>query len=586
MKKIVFIVLHIFISFSVIGNNIFISPLTSGLENGVSWNNSFSYASLDQIISTLQPGDTLNISGGANLPRIIFNGVSGTSTLPIVVQGHDLGTGLPTHTGTWVMGGSARDAECGIRITNGSDFLVIKNFRILSESRGVLVDNTSENDGIHLINIGISIVNEGIKAYSMVNSSITNCTFIKYTKRGVRIEQNCFNLNLTDCIADGTAGDPLWRCDAFPFGFTLEAQPNIHDVTYRNCISQRNYHERGPSDYWNGDGFTAEPTSYNVKYFNCEAYENSDGGWDDKSAAAYLENCVSLRNKRAFRIWNVNGGSNPTILKNCLGAYSKSYGGSGSQVGLWTSGYTIADFCTFHNNASGAVSAETGTNCNLTVRNSVLSANLDFLPNYNSENHIMTECTLLIETSTASWISSVEAVNPQFENDSPSWRNLPITSFNNTLYGSTKGYYRGVEIVDNCPNDPLKTEPGNCGCGNSESSCIDCHGVVNGNAFIDLCNRCAGGTTGLTPCVTTNLINTSSNINEVQVYPNPFSSSVTISSNQDIDFIEIYNLEGLLLRRIVVQKNIIVFDPNLIKGVYLFKVISKHSLFIQKVIQD
>ncbi len=55
-----------------------------------------------------------------------------------------------------------------------------------------------------------------------------------------------------------------------------------------------------------------------------------------------------------------------------------------------------------------------------------------------------------------------------------------------------------LDCNDNCPNDPNKTEPGNCGCGTPEGACADCAGVDNGTAFIDGCGTCVGGTTGLT----------------------------------------------------------------------------------------
>ena len=40
-----------------------------------------------------------------------------------------------------------------------------------------------------------------------------------------------------------------------------------------------------------------------------------------------------------------------------------------------------------------------------------------------------------------------------------------------------------------------------CGiCNGNNSSCLDCAGVPNGNAFIDYCSDCAGGSTNIAPC--------------------------------------------------------------------------------------
>lgn len=52
---------------------------------------------------------------------------------------------------------------------------------------------------------------------------------------------------------------------------------------------------------------------------------------------------------------------------------------------------------------------------------------------------------------------------------------------------------------DACPNDINKTDPGNCGCGQQEGTCLDCAGVANGSASFDDCGVCSGGTTGIAP---------------------------------------------------------------------------------------
>ncbi len=54
---------------------------------------------------------------------------------------------------------------------------------------------------------------------------------------------------------------------------------------------------------------------------------------------------------------------------------------------------------------------------------------------------------------------------------------------------------------DNCLNDVNKTEAGNCGCGNTENSCLDCFGTANGTAFLDDCKVCVGGLTEKEACV-------------------------------------------------------------------------------------
>lgn len=58
-----------------------------------------------------------------------------------------------------------------------------------------------------------------------------------------------------------------------------------------------------------------------------------------------------------------------------------------------------------------------------------------------------------------------------------------------------------ADKTDLCPDDKNKTEPGNCGCGKTESSCMDCANVLNGTATLDACGVCIGGNTGKKSCV-------------------------------------------------------------------------------------
>ena len=69
-------------------------------------------------------------------------------------------------------------------------------------------------------------------------------------------------------------------------------------------------------------------------------YDCTDGGWDVKAHNVIYVNCIGLRSKRNFRMWN------HAFLYNCLSAYSFKRGGS---TGLWTLGDVHADRCTFHN---------------------------------------------------------------------------------------------------------------------------------------------------------------------------------------------------------------------------------------------
>ncbi|WP_018341668.1 discoidin domain-containing protein [Cytophaga aurantiaca] len=128
---------------------------------------------------------------------------------------------------------------------------------------------------------------------------------------------------------------------------------------------------------------------------------------------------------------------------------------------------------------------------------------------------------------------------------------------------------------DTCPLDALKTEPGNCGCGVTESSCIDCAGVANGTAALDVCNICSGGTTGIIPktdmseCTTTAVSNPSA-LKYVSVYPNPFAHTTTVDTKGASIRFYLYNASGALLETVMSDGETQIGE-QLKSGIYLVR---------------
>lgn len=128
---------------------------------------------------------------------------------------------------------------------------------------------------------------------------------------------------------------------------------------------------------------------------------------------------------------------------------------------------------------------------------------------------------------------------------------------------------------DACPIDVNKVAPGNCGCGNTEQSCMDCAGVPNGTASLDVCNVCSDGTTGITPKVnvnecTTTAITSPSGIEYISVYPNPFESQITIDpKGASINFY-IYDAAGLLVETVLLDSETQI-GQQLKSGIYLVR---------------
>jgi arabinogalactan endo-1,4-beta-galactosidase len=141
---------------------------------------------------------------------------------------------------------------------------------------------------------------------------------------------------------------------------------------------------------------------------------------------------------------------------------------------------------------------------------------------------------------------------------------------------------------DGCPTDPNKIAPGNCGCGKTEQSCLDCAGVPNGTAAMDSCGHCVGGTTGLTACsITTGTIGNIAGTSII-VYPQPFENNtlVELKNGGAIESISIYSSTGAL---VYVINNIndtkIELGENLSEGLYTIIIQTQQGIYSTRIIK-
>lgn len=77
-----------------------------------------------------------------------------------------------------------------------------------------------------------------------------------------------------------------------------------HDFRIERCSMRGFQWQRGAKKYWNGDGFSTERGNARFQFRQCAAWDNSDGGFDLKSTETTLDDCVSGRNARNFRLWS------------------------------------------------------------------------------------------------------------------------------------------------------------------------------------------------------------------------------------------------------------------------------------------
>lgn len=104
-------------------------------------------------------------------------------------------------------------------------------------------------------------------------------------------------------IQDVTASGTLTTgAHDLPVGISFA--DTAHDFRLERCTMRGFCWKRGERKYWNGDGFSTERGNARILFRQCAAWDNSDGGFDLKSTDTLLDDCISGRNARNFRLWS------------------------------------------------------------------------------------------------------------------------------------------------------------------------------------------------------------------------------------------------------------------------------------------
>lgn len=252
---------------------------------------------------------------------------------------------------------------------------------------------------------------------------IQNTSGRRYSKRHVRLGQGISKVSVVDSHADAEFLD-----GDFAVGFDVENP--ARNIEFIRCSSRANIYSL--SAYWNGDGFKAENETDDIRWINCSAFDNADGGFDIKTDNARLENIVALRNSRNIRIWSPKR----SVIKNALSSYAKHHGGENTPAGLWSAGAVDCRFCTLHNNSVQIQAENNQTGSWIRLNDSILSSDLQ-----NSGDWIIQEKGTRVKlVRTAQWKAGVSGTDPKYGPGADArWEGGQ--EFNSRLYGRKKGYY-------------------------------------------------------------------------------------------------------------------------------------------------
>ena len=340
------------------GNDVYVTPTSAGSKDGSSWDN----AAPGNGVGALQAA--WNATGEAKTCHV-GSGLYTQQSLQITAGGHDIhtpkrllgedtGGGLPVFRSTWTKDDPSHGASF-VEAAAGASYWWLQDLKV--EHYQLVVRLLGQNVGLHILNVDMTdtriamTLEGGATVNDLLGAShdilIKDCDVTGFTKNAIRIQGGVYQVRVVNCHAD--AGGKPYATEKFHMCFHASGGSGTicdHDIAYIGCSARNSYDDAGDK-YWNGDGFAAERNVYNLSYVDCNAFDCTDGGWDDKSLNPTLVGCVSLRNKRNFRLWSQGGA---TLIR-CLGAYGH-LSGSGTSCGLYACRGALvkAIDCTFYNN--------------------------------------------------------------------------------------------------------------------------------------------------------------------------------------------------------------------------------------------
>lgn len=358
----------------VTGAVIRIAPDGIGLGDTASWSDAAPLNDLPAILTAAAPGTQVWLradAGPYQLTRSLQLRAGGTAEAPVVVRGVDAqGAPLPAE----IIGNradpydptGARGAEA-FRLLRGADHLVFQELAFRNVGNGAFRIGADVADltirQITATNVRRFIENTatgGSPTATISGLTVTNVTVRGYSRAFARIRYDSNHI-----VMDGNVGDSEGQ-DHDPFSQGIQLSDTVHDVDIRNTSMMNSISTDG--DYWNGDGFSAERGTYDIRFTNTYAAGNSDGGYDIKSRTATMVDVKAADNKRNFRFWG-----NITV-DGCTGTDPYQRGGSGTQAQVHATEAAVVTMtrCTFTDDDPGTIVLDVDGTARLTVTDSTV----------------------------------------------------------------------------------------------------------------------------------------------------------------------------------------------------------------------
>ena len=316
----------------------YISPTGSGLMDGSSPENAGTLSSLSKFIGQAGADGEVRLiadQGTYKPTGQISITTGGTDGHPVTIRGVDsAGNAMDadisgTRPENWSTGQS--EGSELFRLLGGANNLHFQDmnisnvgngaFRIGADISNLTIEHVDANNVYRFVDTLVSGANT---TASVSGLTINDVDIAGYSKNAIHIGYNSHDILIQGVTADGNVA----TTDPYISGVLIDG--TTHDVTLRDVEVSNSKAVGAANAYWNGDGFTTEVNTFNIRFENTVARGNTDAGYDLKSSNTVLVNAVADENNRSFRLW-----SDSITMQDSISLNPTHAGGNGGVAHVW-----------------------------------------------------------------------------------------------------------------------------------------------------------------------------------------------------------------------------------------------------------
>lgn len=315
-----------------------ITPDGAGARDGTSWRNAGTLDDLPRFITRSAPGDEVWIRGDLGpyrTSRALPITAGGTRTAPVLVRGV-AGDGSARATPRIVGTRSdpyRADGDHGgelFKLLRDADHLRFHNLAFANQGNGVFRIGADIRDltitGMRADNVRRFVENyrSGDEPTATIDGLYIEDVVVRgFSKSVVRLRYATNDVVIRDVYGDSE------RQDGDPFAMGVHLDDTVHHVLMDRVTMRNSHDSRGPSEYWNGDGFVAERGTHHIELRDTVATGSTDSGYDLKGTATTLVRARASGNKRNFRFWGT------ATAFGCAASSPRNRGGTGGRANVW-----------------------------------------------------------------------------------------------------------------------------------------------------------------------------------------------------------------------------------------------------------